>query len=144
VPVSPLRENSLISDLPAKFILFGEDDIDDEDLLKEIIGNIDDSFYLLFVGNGRKLMNILNELPDNHLPCLIVLDYNMPELNGAEILKEIKKNSRYATIPKLIWSTSGSETFRKTCIDAGANEYIIKPTNVNDLVNLARYMLSLC
>lgn len=144
MPVSPLRENSLISDLPAKFILFGEDDIDDEDLLKEIIGNIDDSFYLLFVGNGRKLMNILNELPDNHLPCLIVLDYNMPELNGAEILKEIKKNSRYATIPKLIWSTSGSETFRKTCIDAGANEYIIKPTNVNDLVNLARYMLSLC
>lgn len=144
MPVSPSRESHLIANLPAKFILFGEDDIDDEDLLREIIGNIDDSFYLLFVGNGRNLLDMLNELPDNHLPCLIVLDYNMPELNGAEILKEIKKYIRYASIPKVIWSTSNSETFRRTCIEAGANEYLIKPSNVNDLVNAARFMLSLC
>jgi len=144
VPVSPSRESHSIANLPAKFILFGEDDIDDEDLLREIIGNIDESFYLLFMDNGRKLLDRLNELPDNHLPCLIVLDYNMPELNGAEILKEIKKNSRYASIPKVIWSTSNSETFRTTCLEAGANEYLIKPSNVNDLVGVARHMLSLC
>src|SRR5687768_5350054 len=108
------------------------------------MGNIDESFYLLFMDNGRKLLDRLNELPDNHLPCLIVLDYNMPELNGAEILKEIKKNSRYASIPKVIWSTSNSETFRTTCLEAGANEYLIKPSNVNDLVGVARHMLSLC
>ena len=144
MPVSPSRENRLIADLPAKFILFGEDDIDDEDLLREIIGNIDESFYLLFMDNGRKLLDKLNELPDNHLPCLIVLDYNMPELTGAEILTEIKKNSRYTAIPKVIWSTSNSETFRRTCIEAGANEYLIKPSNVNDLVSVAKHMLSLC
>ena len=144
MPVSPSRESHSIANLPAKFIIFGEDDIDDEDLLREIIGNIDESFYLLFMDNGRKLLDRLNELPDNHLPCLIVLDYNMPELNGAEILKEIKKNSRYTPIPKLIWSTSNSETFRRTCIEAGANEYLIKPSNVNDLVDVARHMLSLC
>ena len=144
MPVSPSRQNPSIADLPAKFILFGEDDIDDEDLLKEIIGNIDDSFYLLFVGNGKKLLDTLNELPDNHLPCIIVLDYNMPELNGAEILREIKKNGRYASIPKVIWSTSNSENFRKTCLEAGANEYLIKPSNVTDLVEAARHMLSLC
>ena len=144
MPVSPSRESHSIANLPAKFILFGEDDIDDEDLLREIIGNIDESFYLLFMDNGRKLLDRLNELPDNHLPCLIVLDYNMPELNGAEILKEIKKNSRYASIPKVIWSTSNSETFRTTCLEAGANEYLIKPSNVNDLVGVARHMLSLC
>jgi len=144
VPVSPSRESHSIANLPAKFILFGEDDIDDEDLLREIMGNIDESFYLLFMDNGRKLLDRLNELPDNHLPCLIVLDYNMPELNGAEILKEIKKNSRYASIPKVIWSTSNSETFRRTCLEAGANEYLIKPSNVNDLVGVARHMLSLC
>ena len=113
MPVSPSRESHSIANLPAKFILFGEDDIDDEDLLREIIGNIDESFYLLFMDNGRKLLERLNELPDNHLPCLIVLDYNMPELNGAEILKEIRKNSRYASIPKVIWSTSNSETVQK-------------------------------
>ena len=144
MPVSPSRENQLIPDLPAKFILFGEDDIDDEDLLKEIIGGIDESFYLLFVNNGRKLLEMLSEMPDNHLPCLIVLDYNMPELNGAEILREIKKDGRYTQIPKVIWSTSNSETFKRSCLEAGANEYLIKPSNVSDLVSAARHMLSLC
>ena len=144
MPVSPSRENQGITNLPAKFILFGEDDIDDEDLLREIMEGIDESFYLLFVNNGRKLLEMLNEMPDNHLPCLIVLDYNMPELNGAEILREIKKNSRYSRIPKVIWSTSDSETFRKSCFEAGANEYFIKPSNVQDLVTIGRHMLSLC
>ena len=144
MPVSPSRENEQIASLPAKFKLFGEDDIDDEDLLREVIGGIDDSYHLLFVHNGRRLLEMLNEIPDNHLPCLIVLDYNMPELNGAEILQEIKQVSRYSSVPKVIWSTSNSETFRRTCLEAGANEYLIKPSNVADLVNAAKYMLSLC
>ncbi len=144
MPVSPSSENQPIRSLPAKFILLGEDDIDDEDLLREIIGGIDASYYLLFINNGRKLLEMLDEMPDNHLPCLIVLDYNMPELNGAEILTEIKHVSRYARVPKVIWSTSNSETFRRSCLEAGANEYLIKPSNVNDLVNAVRHMLSLC
>ena len=144
MPVSPSRENEQIASLPAKFILFGEDDIDDEDLLREVIGGIDDSYHLLFVHNGRRLLEMLNQMPDNHLPCLIVLDYNMPELNGAKILQEIRQVSRYSSVPKVIWSTSNSETFRRTCLEAGANEYLIKPSNVADLVNAAKYMLSLC
>ncbi len=47
------------------------------------------------------------------MPCLIVLDYNMPGLNGADILKEIGANERYSTIPKIVWSTSDSDKFKK-------------------------------
>jgi CheY-like chemotaxis protein len=144
VPVSPSTQIPAIENIPAKFILLGEDDIDDEDILREILEDIDNSYYLLFINNGRKLMDLLNELPDNHLPCLILLDYNMPELTGAEILKEMKKNPRYNSVPKVIWSTSGSETFKKNCIELGANEYVLKPSNVNDLIALARHLLSLC
>jgi CheY-like chemotaxis protein len=144
VPVSPSTQIPAIENIPAKFILLGEDDIDDEDILREILEDIDNSYYLLFINNGRKLMDFLNELPDNHLPCLILLDYNMPELTGAEILKEMKKNPRYNSVPKVIWSTSGSETFKKNCIELGANEYVLKPSNVNDLIALARHLLSLC
>lgn len=144
MPVSPSTQIPAIENIPAKFILLGEDDFDDEDMLREIIEDIDNSFYLLFINNGRKLMGFLNELPDNHLPCLILLDYNMPELTGAEILREMKKNPRYDSIPKVIWSTSGSETFKKNCLELGANEYVLKPSNVNDLIVLARHLLSLC
>jgi CheY-like chemotaxis protein len=80
--------------------LCGEDDKDDEDLLQEIFFSVDESFALVFVNNGRKLLAAVDQLPDDGLPCLLILDYNMPELNGAEILKELKKISATIKSPK--------------------------------------------
>lgn len=139
-----IETDSLLFELPDKYILCGEDDKDDEDILQEIFGNVDGSFYLFFVNNANKLLTVLHSMPDNRLPCLILLDYNMPQLNGAEVLQELKKFPRYERIPKVIWSTSGSITFRNTCLQLGANEYLIKPSNVNDLLTLARHILSFC
>lgn len=129
---------------PAKFILCGEDDKDDEELLNEIFSGVDGSFSLVFVNNGQKLVAALNQLPDDGLPCLLLLDYNMPELNGAEILKELKKNDRYNSIPKIIWSTSGGEMYKQLCLNLGAADYVIKPSNVNDLQKIVAYMISYC
>jgi len=128
----------------SRSIIFGEDDIDDIDLLKETFSAADNSFSLLFIDKGRKLINTLEALPDSELPCLLVLDYNMPELNGAEILTELSKHERYTSIPKIIWSTSGSETYKKKCLDLGAVDYVIKPLNVKDYMETVRYMLSFC
>ena len=71
----------------SKFILIGEDDIDDEEFLNEIFNSVDDSFSLVFINNGKEMLNYLQEL-EKPLPCLILLDYNMPILNGCEILLE--------------------------------------------------------
>ena len=130
--------------MPDKFILLGEDDADDEELLKEVFTSIDNSFSMRFANNGRKLVTHLEQLPDSNLPCLIILDYNMPELNGAEILKSLKSEARYDSIPKIIWSTSGSETYKRLCLELGACEYIIKPSSFKELTDVARYMLSFC
>src|SRR5688572_20504236 len=130
--------------MPDKFILLGEDDADDEELLKEVFTSIDNSFSMRFANNGRKLVTHLEQLPDNVLPCLIILDYNMPELNGAEILKSLKSEARYDSIPKIIWSTSGSETYKRLCLELGACEYIIKPSSFKELTDVARHMLSFC
>jgi len=125
-------------------ILVGEDDADDEELLKELFASVDGAFSLLFISRGRKLLDYLYKAADNGLPCLIVLDYNMPELNGEEILRELKKSPRFARIPKIIWTTSQSDTYRRRCLDAGADDYIIKPASVNELVETIRYMISFC
>ena len=125
-------------------ILLGEDDADDEELLRELFASVDAAFSLIFINNGRKLVEYLYKAPDDSLPCLIVLDYNMPELNGEEILKELQKNPRFAHIPKIIWSTSQRDSYRKRCLDAGADDYIIKPASVNELLETVRYMLSFC
>ena len=130
--------------MPDKFILLGEDDADDEELLKEVFTTLDNSFSMQFANNGRKLVTHLEQLPDSDLPCLIILDYNMPELNGADILKSLKAQARYDSIPKIIWSTSGSETYKRLCLELGACEYIIKPSSFKELTEVARYMLSFC
>ena len=129
---------------PAKFILLGEDDPDDQEMLTDVFSSIDNSFILFFVNNGKEVLSALEKLKDDQLPCLIVLDYNMPGLNGADILQEIGSNRRYVNIPKVVWSTSSSEKFKKTCLEMGAADYIIKPSSHNDLEKIARYMLSIC
>ena len=131
-------------DLPSKFILLGEDDADDQEMLKEVFTSIDISFVLFFVNNGKEVLSALEKLKDDQMPCLIVLDYNMPGLNGADILRELGTNERYKNIPKVVWSTAESERFKKICLELGAADYVIKPNNVIGLEEVARYMLSLC
>ena len=130
--------------LPTKFILLGEDDPDDQEMLKDVFSDIDNSFILFFVNNGREVLSALEKLDDDQMPCLIVLDYNMPELNGADILKEIGTNERYKNIPKIVWSTSDSNKFKKICLELGAVDYVIKPSNIMGLEKIARHMLSIC
>ena len=131
-------------DLPSRFILLGEDDADDQEMLKEVFASIDTSFILFFVNNGKEVLSALEKLKDDQMPCLIVLDYNMPGLNGADILRELSTNEQYKKIPKVVWSTAVSENFRKTCLELGAVDYVIKPNNVAGLEEVARYMLSIC
>lgn len=131
-------------ELPSKFILLGEDDKDDQEMLKEVFQSLDATFVLFFVNNGSEVLSALEKLKDDQLPCLIVLDYNMPGLNGADILKELGSNNRYVDIPKIVWSTSTSEKFRNICMELGAVDYVIKPNNLVDLEKTARYMLSVC
>ncbi len=127
-----------------KFILLGEDDPDDQEMLTEVFSSLDDSYVLFFVNNGHEVLSALEKLHDDKMPCLIVLDYNMPGLTGADILQNVGKNDRYKDIPKIVWSTSGSEKFKKICLDLGALDYVIKPSSNEDLVKIARYMLSFC
>lgn len=141
----PLKQSETAAAVPVssgKFILLGEDDIDDEELLKEIFTAVDPSYSLVFVNNGRNVISTLRSM--ENLPCLIILDYNMPTLNGAEILMELQADERYKAVPKVIWSTSNSDTYKNHCLEMGAQDYIIKPTSMQALQEIARYMLSFC
>ena len=128
----------------SRFILIGEDDPDDQVLLEDIFTKVDREMALLFVNSGIEIINTLEMLPENHHPCLLVLDYNMPGLNGSEILKLINSKEQFMNIPKILWSTSDSERYRSVCLQLGAVDYIIKPSSINELERIARYMLSVC
>ena len=127
-----------------KLILIGEDDIDDQEFLKEIFSSLDESFVIVFTTNGMEILNYLDTCNNDEMPCLILLDYNMPGLTGAEILIELKSRKRFHNIPKIIWSTSGSTNYRDLCLEMGANDYLIKPSNVNDLMQTCKQILDTC
>jgi CheY-like chemotaxis protein len=125
-------------------ILLGEDDIDDQEILQEVFSSIDNSLDLKFFNNGRQVIQHLEVIDEHEMPCLIVLDFNMPELNGAEILRLLGDNSRIQHIPKIIWSTSDAPAYKAMCLELGASDYLVKPSRIHLLEETARQMLSYC
>jgi two-component system chemotaxis response regulator CheY len=72
---------------------------------------------------------------------LIVTDINMPDINGLELVSFVKKNPAYAAIPLIIVSTESSERDREKGLGLGADAYLVKPFEPEDLRGLARDLL---
>src|SRR4051812_34689227 len=106
-------------------ILMADDDVEDIELIEEAILNIDPEATLHKFFNGHSAIEYLHSAPDDELPCLIILDYNMPELKGSEVLSFMKSKKRYDTIPKVVLSTSNARMHQHECMNNGASEYIV-------------------
>ena len=138
------KNSALAGASHAPFVFLAEDDIDDQEILIECFRNLYPDMEVRVETNGRKAISTLEKLPDHHLPCLIVLDYNLPELDGSEILKHLKEYNRFDNIPKVVWSTSNSELFSNRSLSLGAMAYFVKPVDMDGVTSLARQMLSYC
>ena len=123
-------------------ILLAEDDLDDQELLTEAFHQIDPAIQLQSFSTGKKFIHYLDGLADSEIPDLIILDYNIPEINGAEILEHLKENKRYHPIVKIVWSTSNSAMYENSCVSLGAKAYLVKPSNISALNDLAKKMLT--
>ena len=126
------------------FIFLAEDDIDDQELLAEAFSQLDNRIAVKAVNNGKKALSFLQELPSNQTPCLIVLDYNLPELSGAEILERLNQTDHFKDVTKIVWSTSNSPVYEKICLDLGAKAYLVKPNDISGIHRLAQLMLQMC
>ena len=127
-----------------KLILLADDDVEDLELLQEAILQLQPQARLHAVTNGNMVLDYLEQTALTELPCLIVLDYNMPEINGAELLQRLGSEPRYQNIPKAVWSTSNSNLYIKECMENGADAYFVKPATNKQLLDLANQLLSLC
>jgi CheY-like chemotaxis protein len=125
------------------FILLADDDPEDMELLEEVILNVRPGTNVMQFTNGKEILDFLDDCHDSSLPNLIILDYNMPEMNGAEILSTLVDNRRLKTIPKLVLSTSNADAYVKECLNNGAAGYFVKPSNMHALEVLTREMISL-
>ncbi len=123
-------------------VLWADDDPDDLSLMHEVLKDKDHHFNFKEVQNGLQAMSYLNSLTDpNDFPNLIILDMNMPILNGRETLVQIKSNHKFENIPIVVFTTSNSELDRSFCRHYGV-EMITKPPTFNGLKLVVQKLLS--
>ena len=110
------------------FILVVDDDLDDLLLLSQAFKDIGHGDPVLYVGGGQLMFDLLERTKIN-LYGLIILDLNMPGMDGMETLKRLKAHPDYKHIPVIIYSTSRNEMEKELCIRSGATDYITKPNS---------------
>ena len=127
-----------------KTILLADDDHDDLHLLTEVLKEIDPSYAIMQANDGEKAIEILREAKDSeHLPCLIVLDINMPKMDGKQTLVSIQNDLALSSIPVVMFSTSSSEV-DKLFFKSKNVELITKPVEFRILYQVAVKMLNYC
>ena len=126
------------------FIFLAEDDIDDQELIVEAFNKIDKGVNVKVVNNGKKALDFLENLSPDQSPCLIILDYNLPQLSGAEILARLNQSKRFDDVIKVVWSTSNSPVYKQICLELGAKAYWVKPSDISGIQQLAQRMLQMC
>jgi two-component system response regulator len=124
-------------------ILIADDDADDRMMIKEALEENNFSHDMRFVQDGEELLDYLHQrgkyLTEKVLrPNLIILDLNMPKVDGREALSQIKSNVNLKRIPVIVLTTSRAEEDIIRTYDLGVNSFICKPVRYNDLVIVAR------
>lgn len=87
-------------------------------------------------GNGKEVIDIIRQT--HEMPHLILMDWNMPELDGLEVLKWIQKDARLKAIPVIMLTSESDEISMNTAMTAGARAYISKPFTEDELVDTIR------
>jgi len=108
-------------------ILVVDDDVEDHMIMKEYFEEMNYKDSVKFVINGKEAIEYLESQKQGTLPRLIILDLNMPIMNGTQTLLHIKHDPELKNIPVVIYSTSENETEKRKTLSLGALDYAIKP-----------------
>jgi CheY-like chemotaxis protein len=125
-------------------ILMADDDADDRDLTREALTESRLANDLRFVQDGVELMDYLLHRgaygpgASAPRPGVILLDLNMPRMDGREALREIKANPQLRAIPVVVLTTSRAEEDIARSYELGANSFISKPVTFDGLVSVMR------
>lgn len=120
-------------------ILIAEDDEDDRLLIADAFAEIGRDCDLHFVEDGAECLSYLRQIQDKKdEPYLVLLDLNMPKINGRETLTAIRHDQQLKHNAVVILSTSAAEKDVLDCYRLGANCYHTKPAGFQDWVGLCR------
>jgi CheY-like chemotaxis protein len=118
-----------------KIILLADDDNDDFEIFKEALAKVNCDATLFHAVNGVAVLNYLNTTT-NERPDVIILDLNMPVMNGWQTLARLKSTQAFEDIPVIIYTTSAHVRDIEIANDLKAHGFITKPSNPNILIKV--------
>jgi CheY-like chemotaxis protein len=127
----------------ARIVLCVDDDPDDRELIRNAIFKVDPSYTVAHATNGMEALQFLSRAEETELPCLVIMDINMPVMDGKQTVIEIKKNKKLDVVPIVVFSTSNHPSDQNFCRLYGV-EFVTKPANFKQITAEAERLLQHC
>ncbi len=120
-------------------ILLIEDDMIEVMKVNRTISSLKLPHEVVEVSNGEEALDYLKS--ENSLPDIILLDLNMPKMNGVEFLNILRNDKVLRYLPTIILTTSSNQKDILECYKAGVAGYIVKPLKYEDYVKKLKHLL---
>lgn len=118
-----------------KTIYLADDDQDDRFFLRQAIEAADASTEIIEVENGLELISVMKKQPGLQA-SLILMDMNMPKMNGLETIAAIRADAELSAVPVVMISTSSNSSLIEMAYEAGADSFITKPSTFEEFNQL--------
>jgi CheY-like chemotaxis protein len=124
-------------------ILVVDDDKEDHLILSEYFRSVGVEQHIRYVDNGKHALEYLEGIEnESPLPRLVIMDLNMPIMNGTQTLLLMKQSYRLKHVPVIIYSTSENETEKRKCLSLGAVDYVVKPVTYEEGLSMVNKFAS--
>jgi CheY-like chemotaxis protein len=129
---------------PKNIVFYADDDIDDLELVKDAFFQYSDNVEMITATDGSKALSFLNNLTqDDNVPCLIILDINMPVINGKEVLTRLREMEHLQSVPVVLFTTSSQPADKNFAKKYNAG-FITKPIDVKQMAYIADRFIEHC
>jgi CheY-like chemotaxis protein len=120
-----------------KTIHLADDDEDDRQLMKEAFEEADPDVKVVESENGKELIDNMKS-SDDLSDSVVVVDMNMPKMNGLEAVAAIRADPELAAVPMVMLSTSDNPDLIRKAQEAGVDDFLTKPNSFRGLIDIAR------
>lgn len=129
---------------PKNIIFYADDDTDDLELVQDAFARFTNNVEVVTAKDGVQALSYLQSLNiQTPTPCLIILDINMPILNGRDVLKKIKELPHLLTVPVVLFSTSSSTLDQEFAKKYNAG-FVTKPLDVSQMEMITELFIDHC
>jgi len=132
------------STTPKNIVFYADDDTDDLELVQDAFGKYTNNVEVVTAKDGVQALTYLQSLQEHApAPCLIILDINMPLLNGKDVLRKIKEMPPLAAVPVVLFTTSSSPLDKEFAKKYNAG-FITKPLDVAQMGIITALFIDHC